>query len=196
MWLLQIRSTFTTDDQSHYLFTPRDLTQWVINLLRYKYSSEASSSSTEEVLEVWSYEAKRLFCDRLVGEKAQKTFDSLLSSVLMSEWSIDLSQHENEAAVYYVTWAATPTISTADQAQKYGRSLGRLAAPDLKEVVAKGILSYSKNHETYTRLNFMILYGNSFYDFHMKIFYLKPTNINDVLNLVTFIVLGLYMEHT
>ena len=162
VWLLQIRSTFTTDDQSHYLFTPRDLTQWVINLLRYKYSSEASSSSTEEVLEVWSYEAKRLFRDRLVGEKAQKTFDSLLSSVLMSEWSIDLSQHENEAAVYYVTWAATLTSSAADQAQKYGRSLGRLAAPDLKEVVAKGIVSYSKKHETYTILHF--------YDFAWKCF--------------------------
>ena len=62
----------------------------------------------------------------------------------MSEWSIDLSQHENEAAVYYVTWAATSTSSAADQAQKYGRSLGRLSAPDLKEVVSKGILSYSK----------------------------------------------------
>ena len=65
----------------------------------------------------------------------------------MSEWSIDLSQHENEAAVYYVTWAATPTSSAADQAQKYGRSLGRLSAPDLKEVVSKGILSYSKCHK-------------------------------------------------
>ena len=142
--VIQIRSKFTTDDQSHYLFTPRDLTQWVISLLRYKFNSEASSSSTEEVLEVWSYEAKRLFRDRLVGEKAQKTFDALLSSILMSEWKIDLSQNENEATVYYVTWAATPTSSTVDQAQKYGRSLGRLTAPDLKEVVSKGIISYSK----------------------------------------------------
>jgi len=81
--LIQIRNTFTTDDQSHYLFTPRDLTQWVIGLLQYKFNSERKSSSIEEVLEVWSYEAKRLFQDRLVGEKAQETFDTLLSSILM-----------------------------------------------------------------------------------------------------------------
>ena len=93
---------------------------------------------------MWSYEAKRLFRDRLVGEKAQNTFDTLLSSILMTEWNIDLSQHENEPAVYYVTWAAASSSSTADQAQKYGRSLGRLTAPDLKEVVSKGILSYSE----------------------------------------------------
>ena len=116
----------------------------MVGLLRYKFNSTSSSSSIEEVLEVWCYEAKRLFRDRLVGEKAQQTFDALLSSILMSEWSVDLSQHENEAPVYYVTWAATPTTSTTNQAQKYGRSLGRLAAPDLKEVVSKGIISYSK----------------------------------------------------
>ena len=139
LFLLLFRSTFTTtNNQSHYLFTPRDLTQWVINLLRYKINSEASSSSTEEVLEVWSYGAKRSFWDRLVGKKVQKTFDS---SLLMSEWSIDLSQHENETSVYYVTWTATSTSSVADQAQKYDHSLGRLTARDLKEVVTKGILS-------------------------------------------------------
>ena len=140
----QIRNTFTTDDQSHYLFTPRDLTQWVVSLLRYKFSSESSTSSREEVLEVWSYEAKRLFRDRLVGEKAQKTFDGLLSSILMSEWSIDFGSGDDIESVYYVTWGATPSNTVTDQAQKYGRSLGRLDAPDLKDVVAKGILSYSE----------------------------------------------------
>jgi len=126
------------------LFTPRDLTQWVVSLLRYKFSSESSASSSEEVLEVWSYEAKRLFRDRLVGEKAQKTFDGLLSSILMSEWSIDFGSGDDVESVYYVTWGATPSNTATDQAQKYGRSLGRLDASDLKDVVAKGILSYSE----------------------------------------------------
>ena len=96
------------------------------------------------MLEVWSYEAKRLFRDRLVGEKAQKTFDGLLSSILMSEWSIDFGSGDDIESVYYVTWGATPSNTVTDQAQKYGRSLGRLDAPDLKDVVAKGILSYSE----------------------------------------------------
>ena len=116
----------------------------MVSLLRYKFSSESSTSSSEEVLEVWSYEAKRLFRDRLVGEKAQKTFDGLLSSILMSEWSIDFGSGGDVEGVYYVTWGAMPSNTATDQAQKYGRSLGRLEAPDLKDVVAKGILSYSE----------------------------------------------------
>jgi len=31
----QIRSKFTVDQYSHYQFTPRDLTAWVLSLLRY-----------------------------------------------------------------------------------------------------------------------------------------------------------------
>ena len=31
----QLRAEFSVDDYSHYLFTPRDLTRWVLGLLRY-----------------------------------------------------------------------------------------------------------------------------------------------------------------
>ena len=31
----QLKARFTVDDYSHYLFTPRDLTHWVLGLLRY-----------------------------------------------------------------------------------------------------------------------------------------------------------------
>ena len=31
----QLKTRFTVDDYSHYLFTPRDLTHWVLGLLRY-----------------------------------------------------------------------------------------------------------------------------------------------------------------
>ncbi len=30
----QLRAQFTVDDYGHYLFTPRDLTKWVMGLLR------------------------------------------------------------------------------------------------------------------------------------------------------------------
>ena len=105
---------------------------------------ESSTSSSEKVLEVWSYEAKRLFRDRLVSEKAQKIFGGLFSSVLMSEWSTDFGSSNDVEGVYYVTWRAMPSNTATEQSQKYGRSLGRLAASDLKDVVSKGILSYSE----------------------------------------------------
>lgn len=34
----QVRQRFTADNYSHYLFTPRDLTRWVLGLLRYTLS--------------------------------------------------------------------------------------------------------------------------------------------------------------
>jgi dynein heavy chain 2 len=37
---------FTVDQRPHYLFTPRDLTQWVLGLLRYELSDES-------LMEIW-----------------------------------------------------------------------------------------------------------------------------------------------
>jgi dynein heavy chain 2 len=45
----KIKEKFTVDDQRHYMFNPRDLTQWVFGLLRYDLKSQ-------ELLECWAYE--------------------------------------------------------------------------------------------------------------------------------------------
>ncbi|EDO28384.1 predicted protein, partial [Nematostella vectensis] len=71
----QIRAKFTVDDYSHYLFTPRDLTNWVLSLLRYDLDPGSSDSSANLLLEVWAYEARRLFRDRLVGKQGLDRFD-------------------------------------------------------------------------------------------------------------------------
>ena len=55
------RSKFTVDDHDHYLFNPRDLTIWVLQLLRYDIVS------VDTFLDAWAYEANRIFRDRLVG---------------------------------------------------------------------------------------------------------------------------------
>lgn len=69
----QTRAKFTVDDYSHYLFTPRDLTNWVLGLLRYDVGLEDTSAN--QLLEVCAYEARRLFRDRLVGKKGLDKFD-------------------------------------------------------------------------------------------------------------------------
>jgi len=48
----QVRSRFTVDDHRHYLFTPRELTAWVLGLLRYDVASEP-------LLDVVAHEAQR-----------------------------------------------------------------------------------------------------------------------------------------
>ena len=66
-----VKAKFSIDENRHYLFTPRELTQWVQALLRYDLK-------TEELLDVVSYEASRLFRDRMVDGESEKRFDSIL----------------------------------------------------------------------------------------------------------------------
>ncbi len=127
------------DDHSHYVFTPRDLTAWVLALLRYPLSDQ--SDSQDQVLEAWSYEARRLFRDKLIGDKAINQFDTILNSVLRSDWSTDISSLDHEDGALFVTWG---NLDTKNYSSKIGRRLGRLPAMDLQELVAKAMVTYGK----------------------------------------------------
>lgn len=85
-----MRSRFTVDDYSHYLFTPRDLTKWCLSLLRYDLNAGAKEGSSDHVLEIWAYEARRLFRDRVVGTEGQNKFDSILMSTVRADWSANI----------------------------------------------------------------------------------------------------------
>lgn len=86
----QIRAKFTVDQFSHYQFTPRDLTTWVISLLRYNLDGGQRDSSPEMVMIIWAYEANRLFRDRLVGEETCTKFDNILVTVVRNDWSVNV----------------------------------------------------------------------------------------------------------
>ena len=83
----ELRSRFSQDVHSHYLFTPRDLTRWCLSLLRYDLSSTKNDATAENLLEIWVYEACRLFKDRLVGNDAQEKFDQIVDKILKNDWS-------------------------------------------------------------------------------------------------------------
>ena len=136
------------DDHSHYIFTPRDLTQWVLALLRYPLSEDSTSSSQERVLEVWSYEARRLFRDRLIGEKALHQFDAILNSVLRSDWSTDVSSLDQDGGALYVTWGSHVSGGEVKGQKKVGQSLGRLSATDMGEIVAKALVAYGELNDS------------------------------------------------
>ena len=95
--------------------------------------------STVCLLEMWAYEARRIFRDRLVGDKACDKFENILTSVLQTDWSVDLAGSDAEG-VFYVTWGHSP--SATDLSSSFGQQLGRLAAADMEEIVAKAIISY------------------------------------------------------
>ena len=96
-------------------------------------------SAAVYLLQMWVYEARRIFSDRLVGDRARDKFENILSSVLQADWSIDLTSSSEINDTFYVTWGNS---SGTDLLQSFGRQLGRLSAADMEEVVAKAIISY------------------------------------------------------
>ncbi|TMS07235.1 Cytoplasmic dynein 2 heavy chain 1 [Larimichthys crocea] len=141
----QVKAKFTVDDHSHYLFTPCILTEWVLSLLRYDLTA-AQSNVTDSVLEVVAYEARRLFRDRLVASKDLHTFDNILSSIICGDWSSDALDNMTDG--FYVTWGASEgaVMAPGQSLPPHGKQLGRLDLADLKQVIQKGVVLYSRDN--------------------------------------------------
>ncbi|XP_061923239.1 dynein cytoplasmic 2 heavy chain 1 isoform X1 [Entelurus aequoreus] len=141
----QVKAKFTVDDHSHYLFTPCVLTEWVLSLLRYDLTA-AQSDVTDSVLEVVAHEARRLFRDRLVSSKDLHAFDNMLSSIIRGDWGSDALG--NMADGFYVTWGVSEgVVMTPGQTlPPHGKQLGRLSSADLKQIIQKGLVLYSRDN--------------------------------------------------
>ncbi|XP_040902456.1 cytoplasmic dynein 2 heavy chain 1 [Toxotes jaculatrix] len=141
----QVKAKFTVDDHSHYLFTPCILTEWVLSLLRYDLTA-AQSNVTDSVLEVVAHEARRLFRDRLVSSKDLHTFDNVLSSIIRGDWGSDALDNMTDG--FYVTWGASEgtVMAPGQPLPPHGKQLGRLESADLKQVIQKGVVLYSRDN--------------------------------------------------
>nr|KAG5701774.1 hypothetical protein BaRGS_000764 [Batillaria attramentaria] len=134
----QLRARFTVDDYSHYLFTPRDLTLWVMSLLRYDLNAGSRENTSDHLLEIWAYEAKRLFRDRIVGAENQSKFDNMLMSVIRSDWSANIFENVDNSGA--------PASGAGAPLPPFGKPLGKLSMEDLQEVIQKGIKLYSREN--------------------------------------------------
>lgn len=130
----QVRDRFSRDDHSHYLFSPRHLTEWALGLLRYDLQADP-------LLECWAHEARRIFEDRLVGPDAAK-FDALLRNVLRSDWNYQ--EREGEHAKYFVTFnpAATPTEPAVARVQ--GKQLMATDKSTMLEIIDQARKTYAR----------------------------------------------------
>ena len=121
------------DDNSHYVFTPRDLTKWTLSLVRYVVGEHDKSPSS--VLEAWAYEACRLFRDKLVTEEDIEKFDAILKNVLYADWNSKAA--DNLKQMVYTT-SGDANFSARSPLPKFGRGLGRLPLQNWEQVVEKG----------------------------------------------------------
>ena len=104
--------------------------------------SDKSDDTAQSLLKIWAYQAKRLFSDRLVGKENREKFDSMLLSVIRSDWSMGLDDLNN---TYYVSWGSIGGISHTGNVQgSFGRPLGALSKDDFKQIVSKGLVAYGK----------------------------------------------------
>ncbi|KAJ3280883.1 Cytoplasmic dynein 2 heavy chain 1, partial [Borealophlyctis nickersoniae] len=125
---------FTVDMYSHYLFTPRDLSRWVIGLSRYQHADAEAG----ELLNILAYEAQRLLQDRLVGPDARQKFQVILSTVLRTEWN-----HEASLANAFYTSASITSSATNLTA---ARGLVRVELDRYVEMITKEIRVYERDY--------------------------------------------------
>jgi dynein heavy chain 2 len=156
------------DDYRHYLFNPRDLTQWVFGLLRYDLTQQ-------NLLDVWAHEAYRLFADRLVAQPSLKAFEGLLGGLLRTQWNFELKL----ADVYFTALATVAPTSYADKKEgkgssaketkssssssaagpsaigiEMGKQLERIPSGDFKEMVTQGLYNYEREFKGLNMLLF------------------------------------------
>ncbi|CAL4157019.1 unnamed protein product, partial [Meganyctiphanes norvegica] len=151
----QVRETFSVDDYSHYLFTPRDLTRWVFGLLRYDIADD--KGHTQTLLEVWFYEACRLFRDKLVEEEDITKFDSIILACLHSDWGLDLRNHVHNT--YFVT-AATGTVLAGAPLPMHGHTLGYMTEEDWAATVSRAVKHYGHDNRELDLLFFAEVLDN------------------------------------
>ncbi|KAM3726645.1 Cytoplasmic dynein 2 heavy chain [Dirofilaria immitis] len=87
-----VRNTFKPTDKAHYVFTLKDLSNWVFNLTRYDITG---TDADEKFLYSMLYECRRIFKDRLANNEHKQKFEDIISNNLSSA-----AVHNNENNLY------------------------------------------------------------------------------------------------
>jgi dynein heavy chain 2 len=128
----QTKAKFLVDDYSHYLYTPRDLTKWVLGLLRYDLE-------VQDVYEAWAYEANLLFRDRIIDVNGKQRFDRIVEAVLKSQWNVTPNMQG-----YFTTWGTVESSEETTKKSEEGKKLVKMSASDYKDLLARSLLLYER----------------------------------------------------
>eukprot|EP01035_Chromulina_nebulosa_P017589 gene17589-23159_t len=151
------RDKFTVDDQRHYLFTPRDITLWVVNICRYDLT-------LNELLDVLTYESYRIFRDRLVNNESTSRFDQIISGTFRQVFRHNVIPSES---LYYTSLTASRGQSSNQTAssnkkiveskesddnfdliiESVGGKLSRMQEEEFKVLVGQGVMYYEREEK-------------------------------------------------
>ena len=77
----------------------------------------------------------------LIGEKAQKEYDSIVYNVLRTDWSAELPQ---VSEMFFVTWGSSEASLSSKLTKHFGLPLGQLEEKDFVEIVSKALTTFSE----------------------------------------------------
>lgn len=101
------QSKFTPDMQPQYFFSPRELSRWVRGI--YEAVVEMDSLTREELVRIWTHEALRLFCDRLVENGERDWCEETIDNMARTHFAGVDHQKALERPLYYSTWLSKDT---------------------------------------------------------------------------------------
>ncbi|XP_023209641.1 cytoplasmic dynein 2 heavy chain 1-like, partial [Centruroides sculpturatus] len=143
--LKQVKSRFHSDENNHYQFTPKCLTELVISLLRYDFNMFKSNNSSEELLHIWAYEVSRIFRDCLIDNESREKFDNILSNLIRADWGINVMDQINDW--YYVTYDNSIPSSS------FGKILKKMSVENWQALVQKSVHLFITT-SYYLKINF------------------------------------------
>ena len=100
---------FTPDMQSHYIYSPRELSRWIRALC--EAFKQQDGMTLEDLVRVWAHEGLRLFQDRLVEVEERDWTDQLIDSVAMKHFSGLNKQVALVRPILYSNWLTKEYVS-------------------------------------------------------------------------------------
>ncbi|WAQ93314.1 hypothetical protein PtA15_18A374 [Puccinia triticina] len=115
---LASQKRFTSDNQAHYIYSPRELTRWTRGI--HQSIKPLETLSLEGLVRVWAHKALRLFPDRLVSEDEKRWTDEQIDAMAIQHFP-SLDQSEALARpILFSNWTSKHCISVdRDQLRDY-----------------------------------------------------------------------------
>ena len=101
---LASQKRFTSDQQAHYVYSPRELTRWVRGL--YEAIKPLEVLSVEGLVRVWAHEALRLFQDRLVTEEERTWTDEQIDMFAMEHFPTINKDEALNRPILFSNWTS------------------------------------------------------------------------------------------
>jgi dynein heavy chain 1 len=118
---LASQDRFTTDQQAHYIYSPRELTRWVRGI--FEAIRPLDTLSVEGLVRVWAHEALRLFQDRLVSEDERRWTDELIDQIALKHFPTLNKAEALARPILYSNWLSRHYVPVdRDELREYTKA--------------------------------------------------------------------------